>query len=147
MRYLWLASITTINTLVPKKSHEKRDRANKKAFKPRFEGKSAFASRPDEATRSPSRTLLSDFKSSASRQALLEGLHGLEVTDLRSEIENIKLPVLLLHAADDLVVPVAASRWLAQVLPNAELVEYPVGGHAFFIQHADAVAQRIGGML
>lgn len=100
-------------------------------------------SRIDRDTRS----LLSGLRGSVSPAALLDGLHDLETTDLRSEMNSIQAPVLLLHATDDLVVPVTAARWLAQALPNAELVEYPVGGHAFFIQHADAVAWRIGALL
>lgn len=75
----------------------------------------------------------------------LSGLQALQQTDLRGQIAGIRQAVLVLHAADDRIVPVQAGRWLAERLPAGRLVELPAGGHAFFIRHAPAVADAIRG--
>jgi pimeloyl-[acyl-carrier protein] methyl ester esterase len=66
---------------------------------------------------------------------------------LTDTADRIKVPVLLMHATDDRVVPVAASHWLHEHLANSRLLEFPLGGHAFFIQHASEVADQIVGQM
>ncbi len=58
---------------------------------------------------------------------------------------QISVPTLLLHGDDDRLAPVAIARYLASVIPNAELVEYPGGSHMLPVTHADALAERITG--
>ena len=99
------------------------------------------AKKPDRQTRAKL-NVLSDQVSS---DALIAGLGVLENTDLRDVIKKITVPVLLLHAADDRVVPVAASHWLHQHLANTKLFEFQAGGHAFFLQQASEVASQIRG--
>lgn len=93
-----------------------------------------------------SREVLAAHAGDAGREALLAGMEELADTDLRREVKNIKVPVLLLHAADDRVVPVKASHWLEEVMPAARLVEFPLGGHAFFLQQGREVATLIRSM-
>lgn len=93
-----------------------------------------------------SRQVLAAHADDAGRQALLAGMDELAESDLRREAKDIKVPVLLLHAADDRVVPVKASHWMAEVMPAARLVEFPFGGHAFFLQQDGEVAALIRSM-
>ncbi|MFW2439556.1 MAG: alpha/beta fold hydrolase [Arenicellales bacterium] len=95
--------------------------------------------RPDRQ----SKKVLSDLSSKASAQALQQGMSELAEIDLRDAVTEIDLPVLLLHAADDRVVPAAASCWLQENIPNAKHLEFQSGGHAFFLQHTEAVAEQI----
>ena len=97
------------------------------------------AARPDRQ----SRGRLNDLSSKVDPSALQEGLIELESTDLRHFIDQVTIPVLIIHAADDRVVPVAASCWLHEHLLRSQFIEFPSGGHAFFIQHAASVVDRI----
>jgi uncharacterized protein len=49
-------------------------------------------------------------------------------------VEHFEAPLLLLHAEADERVPVAHSRELARLAPNAELIVVP-GGHHRSVQH------------
>jgi pimeloyl-ACP methyl ester carboxylesterase len=42
---------------------------------------------------------------------------------------QIKLPTLIIHAKDDSLVPIKQARFSAELIPNANLVELPSGGH------------------
>jgi pimeloyl-[acyl-carrier protein] methyl ester esterase len=97
------------------------------------------AAKPNRQTRER----LAGLSVKVSPSALLEGLYELENTDLRDSIEQIEMPVLLLHASDDRVIPVSASHWLQQRLPDSRLHEFPAGGHAFFLQHTSEVADQV----
>jgi pimeloyl-ACP methyl ester carboxylesterase len=52
------------------------------------------------------------------------------------ELAQVGAPVLLLHGEDDLIVPIAHSRWLAQQLPRAELSVHPGDGHVSILTHS-----------
>lgn len=69
------------------------------------------------------------------RDALDVGLRILAETDLRSEVERLTLPSLLLHGEQDAVVPKAAAEWLAHMLPNGRLAIIPQAGHGPFVSH------------
>ena len=45
------------------------------------------------------------------------------------EVERIEAPALVIHGADDFIIPVENGRRLAERLPNAEYVELPKRGH------------------
>lgn len=59
---------------------------------------------------------------------------------------EITLPALVLHGADDPVIPVQAGRELAEALPNGRFVEV-VGKHLAFIEAAKPVNDAIVGFL
>lgn len=90
---------------------------------------------------------LSDLSGRATDYALQQEMKELAELDLRDAVAEIKMPVLLLHAADDRLVPAKASSWLLRNLPNAKRHEFQTGGHAFFLQQTESVAQRIRAML
>ena len=76
--------------------------------------------------------------------ALYEMANGV---DLRGEISRIVQPTLVIHGDADQIVPVAAAQWLAQTLPNAELVVLPGAGHVPTMTRPDAVVAEIVGFL
>lgn len=56
-------------------------------------------------------------------------------------------PVLLLHGADDLLVPPANAAVLTEVFPNASLTVFPEAGHGVVFQHHDEVIAAAGTLL
>ncbi|BCL76277.1 pimeloyl-[acyl-carrier protein] methyl ester esterase [Jeongeupia sp. HS-3] len=76
--------------------------------------------------------------------ALSEGLAILRDTDLRADIGRLTLPVLLQFGDRDTLTPLPAGAWLAQALPQAELIVHRSAAHVPFISHRDAFvsAQR-----
>lgn len=53
--------------------------------------------------------------------------------DIDADLERIRCPVLVSASADDMLVPLACSRRLAERLPNAALDIAPWGGHGFTV--------------
>ena len=80
---------------------------------------------------------------SASPEQLLSGLEYLLQADLRERISSINLPVLLLHGTQDAIIPISASEWLLDHLPQAQLQRIENGGHALFAHQTDLLAQEI----
>jgi pimeloyl-[acyl-carrier protein] methyl ester esterase len=58
-------------------------------------------------------------------------------TDLRSEIENLRRPALLIHGDRDTLAPVQAAHWLAQQLPFGRLRVMAGASHAPFLSHPE----------
>ncbi|MBO0806114.1 MAG: alpha/beta hydrolase [Nocardiopsaceae bacterium] len=58
---------------------------------------------------------------------------------------DIAVPALIVHGADDRVVPVAHGRWLARRIPGAELRVSPGDGHLSILRHATAAVDWLGG--
>jgi len=67
--------------------------------------------------------------------ALAAGLEYLLHSDLREQVEDIKIPVLLLHGAEDRIIPSAASEWLHERLSASQLKIIGNGGHALPAHH------------
>ena len=60
------------------------------------------------------------------------------------DLGQIRIPVLVANGDNDIMVPTANSRDMAQRLPNAELVIYPDAGHGGIFQyHADFVPKAL----
>jgi len=70
--------------------------------------------------------------------ALAAGLAVLSTTDLRTRLDGVTAPTLLLYGARDRIVPAAAGAATAQHLRNARLHYFPRAGHAPFLSHPDA---------
>lgn len=75
--------------------------------------------------------------------ALARGLTDLAEMDLRTPLPRPSAPVILLHGAEDRVVPVDAARALARDLPGARLDVIPAAGHDLPIHHPDLVVQAV----
>jgi len=61
---------------------------------------------------------------------LINGLEYLLTADLRARVSAIDIPVLLMHGADDRIIPLAAAEWLQAHLPHGRLRIFPRAGHA-----------------
>lgn len=91
------------------------------------------------------RTLLSELRAQlASRGApssatLRGGLEILRDADLRAAAAGINQPCLLIAGGRDKLTPAGASRWLAETLADARLVEIAAAGHAPFLSHPEQV--------
>jgi len=74
---------------------------------------------------------------------LKEGLRSLAELDLRPALANLPVPVLLLHGANDAVIPAAAARWLQERAPTSQLILHPGAGHDLPLRHPAWCAARI----
>lgn len=63
--------------------------------------------------------------------------------DIDEALEEIRCPVLISASADDMLVPLACSRRLAERLPNATLDIAPWGGHGFTVTAPEAFNSRL----
>jgi len=70
-----------------------------------------------------------------STQALQKALQILLETDLRSEIEYLRKPALLIHGDRDTLAPVQAAHWMMQHLPMGYLRVVAGASHAPFLSH------------
>jgi pimeloyl-[acyl-carrier protein] methyl ester esterase len=76
-------------------------------------------------------------------EALRNGLDLLDALDLRPRVKAITQPVLIISGQNDRVTSTGAGRWLAQALPQSQLVEIARSGHAPFISHHEEVATAV----
>lgn len=79
--------------------------------------------------------------------ALEEGLALLQAVDGRAQVAQIQARTLILHGERDTIAPVAAGRWLAQHLPQAQLHTWADAAHIPFFSHAEAAAQQLQAFL
>jgi len=70
-------------------------------------------------------------------RALRSGLNILRDVDLRGELQHITQPTLVIAGERDKLTPPQASRYMAQAISNAELVEIKGAAHAPFLSHPD----------
>jgi pimeloyl-[acyl-carrier protein] methyl ester esterase len=73
----------------------------------------------------------------------LDLLNMLTVQDQRDILAEIHQPVRVLHGELDRIVPVAAGRYLAEMLPQGEFIEFAAIGHAPFLSQPQSVAEKI----
>jgi pimeloyl-[acyl-carrier protein] methyl ester esterase len=66
---------------------------------------------------------------------LVGGLEYLRDTDIRDRISSIEIPVLMLHGAEDRIIPPAAAEWLHRHLPDSRLRIFERHGHALLAHH------------
>ena len=82
-----------------------------------------------------------------SLNSLAEGLEYLQVSDIRQKIPALGIPVLLLHGAEDRIIPPTASEWLNAHLPDSQLKMIKNGGHALTTHHFSEVMDEISRFL
>ncbi|MDI6774889.1 MAG: alpha/beta fold hydrolase [Verrucomicrobiota bacterium] len=71
---------------------------------------------------------------------LAAGLDALGKLDLREQAARVAVPLLLVHGAEDRVIPARAGRELADTVPGARLAILPGRGHALPILAPSALA-------
>jgi len=63
----------------------------------------------------------------------------LKEIDVRSVLPAIRVPTLIVHRRDDLMVPAGAARYLAEHIPGAKYVEQPGNEHLAWVGDVDAL--------
>lgn len=71
------------------------------------------------------------------KQSLKVGLQILLTADLREEISNLTLPILIIHGKDDVITDCEAAEWMHQKLIDSKLNLYQRCGHAPFLSYPD----------
>lgn len=64
---------------------------------------------------------------------------SLRATDRRAAYREIRVPLLVIGFADDLMIPTFLCRELAETVPGAAYVEVPDAGHYGYLERPDAV--------
>ena len=67
--------------------------------------------------------------------------------DYRSAMDIVTAPVLVIHAADDIVQSEEASRSYLEVFPHAEFVTIDGAGHMVFYNQPDRFSEVVGQFL
>ncbi|MDD4911365.1 MAG: pimeloyl-ACP methyl ester esterase BioH [Sideroxydans sp.] len=75
--------------------------------------------------------------------ALRGGLEILRDVDQRNEIGQIQQPTLLIAGQRDKLTPPEASYYLAQVIPNAKVVEIEGAAHTPFLSHPELFVAQV----
>jgi pimeloyl-[acyl-carrier protein] methyl ester esterase len=83
----------------------------------------------------------------AQPRALLAGLNTLAINDLRASLPHVRVPVLVIAGQHDRVTPPAASRALAEALPDARYAELRHAAHAPFLSHGKEFARLVAAFL
>lgn len=63
--------------------------------------------------------------------------------DVRHVLPSIRVPTLVMHRTDDMIVPVAHGRYLAANIPGARYVELPGGSQFWFDEDSEAILAEI----
>ncbi len=79
--------------------------------------------------------------------ALRGGLEILRDADLRSELQNVTQPTLVIAGERDKLTPPEASYYLAQTIPEARVVEVAGAAHAPFLSHPEIFIEHIKSFL
>lgn len=113
--------------------------ADPTAVLPRFVGN---FNRGDARARAVSRELLALADPLPEASTLATGLAWLRDADLRTVATRLRVPTLLIHGAEDPLMPLAAAEALAALIPGARLAVLAHCAHAPFVSNPDAF-QRI----
>jgi pimeloyl-ACP methyl ester carboxylesterase len=67
--------------------------------------------------------------------------------DRTGQLDQVRVPALVIHGTEDRVVPLESSRALAEGLPRAESVELEKAGHLAVVEQFQAVNQAVLGFV
>jgi pimeloyl-ACP methyl ester carboxylesterase len=82
-------------------------------------------------------------RSAVSRSAVLPMQRSFDAYDLVDVFPMVRVPTLVLHRAEDALVPASHGRWIAERVPNARYVELPGIDHLPFVGDTDPVLAEI----
>jgi pimeloyl-ACP methyl ester carboxylesterase/class 3 adenylate cyclase len=82
-------------------------------------------------------------RQSCSRSVIVPLLRALEAYDLVDVFPAVGVPTLVLHRTGDLLIPVSHSRWIAEHVPDAHLVELAGHDHLPFVGDTEGVLAEI----
>jgi class 3 adenylate cyclase len=80
---------------------------------------------------------------SASPGAMRALWTSLGETDVRDVLETISVPTLIMHRSGDTLVAVENSRYMAERIPGAKLVEFPGEDHLWWFGDQDSISDEI----
>lgn len=83
------------------------------------------------------------LRSSASPAAAAAVVRMSYQIDVRDLLPLIRVPTLILHSVGDKAVSVAGSRFMAEQIPGAKLVELPGADHVPWLSDSDAIVDEI----
>ena len=63
--------------------------------------------------------------------------------DVRAALPQVRVPTLVIQAADDRDVDVRDGRYLAQHIPNVKYVELSSGDHMWWVSHQDEIIGEV----
>lgn len=93
--------------------------------------------------REDQRALADGRHPTSSATALATGLDWLRDVDLRALVPHVTVPTLVLHGAQDTVVPPEAGRWLADHLPRSRWLAIEGAAHAPFRSAPETFARAL----
>lgn len=112
--------------------------------------KSAFDARPElmaeEEDRAFAERLVETFQPASARRAGIENEGAAVDPGAVYDLEAIGAPVLVVHAADDRLNPVAVGEAIAGRVTGAEFIRYETGGH-LLLGHHGALREKIPAFL
>ncbi|HEX5127066.1 MAG TPA: alpha/beta fold hydrolase [Rhodocyclaceae bacterium] len=79
----------------------------------------------------------------SSEVSLQDGLQLLAESDVRRHVPVAGLPCLLIHGAQDMLMPLTAAQWVHERWTDCHLHVIPAAGHAPFVSHPELVASLI----
>ena len=118
--------------------------ADVEAMLPRFVG--GF-NRGDARSKEVTRQLLDLADPLPPAATLATGLDWLRDVDLRPELGRIKAPTLLIHGANDPLMPLGAAEALAAAIPGARLAPFADCAHAPFVSRPEDFLAAARGFL
>jgi pimeloyl-ACP methyl ester carboxylesterase len=78
----------------------------------------------------------------------LEALHRMNKDiDVRHVLPAVRVPTLILHGLEDVIVPVDVARYVAAQIPTGRVVELPGVGHLTFAAGAELVGDQVESFL
>ena len=97
----------------------------------------------DARAKSATRALQALAEPAPPLAVLVAGLDELGATDLRPLLPAVRQPTLLLHGEQDPLMPLAAARKTASLLPQGRLEVIPAAAHAPFLSQPDLFSARL----
>jgi class 3 adenylate cyclase len=64
-------------------------------------------------------------------------------TDIREILPSIRVPTLIIHRTDDTLIPIGHSRFMAERIPDAKLVELPGQDHLWWFGDQDVIVDEV----
>lgn len=87
--------------------------------------------------------LAADTARAPRQEVACEALQSMQQEDLRPCLEKIRVPVLLIHGGLDRICLPAASRYMAERIPDASMCVLDAAGHVPFLTAAQAVHREV----
>jgi len=93
--------------------------------------------------RETARWFEASIRRSASPAAAAQLLRMNTYVDVRAALPQVRVPTLVIQAADDRDVDVRDGRYLAQHIPNVKYVELSSGDHMWWVSHQDEIIGEV----